>query len=220
MRTSWVGIQGAGETAGSTRAGSSRRAGISEYKNAPDTIDYASSLPKSIKERAMSSNLYHASVGVFSQYLTSLSTLLTKAAANAEARKIDPSVFVNARMAPDMFALTRQVQIATDHAKGACARLAGVDVPSYADTEASFPELQQRITKTLEFIKSLKQAQFDGSADKEITLTLGGQKFTWKGAVYLQNFALPNFFFHATTTYNILRLNGVDVGKRDFLGSM
>lgn len=168
----------------------------------------------------MSANLYHASVGVFSQYLTSLSTILTKAAANAETRKIDPTVFVNARMAPDMFALARQVQIATDHAKGACARLAGVDVPSYADTEATFPELQQRIAKTLEFIKSLKPAQFDGSADKDITLTLGGQKFTWKGSVYLQNFALPNFFFHATTTYNILRHNGVDVGKRDFLGSM
>lgn len=168
----------------------------------------------------MSSNLHHASVGVFAQYLTSLSTILAKAAANAETRKIDPAVIVNARMAPDMFPLVRQVQIATDHAKGACARLAGVDVPSYADTEATFGELQQRIAKTLEFIKSLKPAQFDGSAEKEVTLTLAGQKFTWAGAVYLQNFALPNFFFHATTTYNILRLNGVDVGKRDFLGSM
>lgn len=167
----------------------------------------------------MSSNLHQASVGVFVQYLTSLSTLLGKAAAHAEAKKIDPAVFVSARIAPDMFALARQVQIATDHAKGASARLAGVEVPSFTDTESTFAELQQRITKTLDFIKGLKPAQFDGAADRDVTLTLAGQKHTWKGGIYLYHFALPNFFFHATTTYNILRHNGVEVGKRDFLGS-
>ena len=168
----------------------------------------------------MTISMYQISAPVFTKMLGALSNVLDKGAAFAVAKKIDPAVLMASRLAPDMFPLTRQVQIATDHAKGACARLAGVDVPSYADTEATFPELQQRVAKTLEFIKALKPEQFDGSADRDVTLTLGGQKFTWKGSVYLQNFALPNFFFHATTTYNILRHNGVDVGKRDFLGSM
>jgi hypothetical protein len=168
----------------------------------------------------MSSNLYSSSVPVFTQYLTSLSSLLSKAAAHAETKKIDPSVFVGARIAPDMFPLSRQVQIATDHAKGACARLAGIEVPSFADTETSFPELQQRIAKTLEFIKALKPAQFEGSSDRDVTLTIAGQKITWKGSIYLNHFALPNFYFHATTTYAILRHNGVEVGKRDFMGSL
>ena len=108
----------------------------------------------------MPSNLYQSSVPVFTQYLTSLSALLTKAASHAEAKKIDPLVLTGARIAPDMFPLQRQVQIATDHAKGACARLAGIEVPSFADTETTFPELQARIAKTLEFVKSLKPAQF------------------------------------------------------------
>jgi hypothetical protein len=167
----------------------------------------------------MSSLIHDASVGVFTQYLNSLSALLTKAAANAEARKIDPVVFVNARIAPDMFPLARQVQIATDHAKGASARLAGVEPPAFTDTEATLPELQARITKTLEYIKSLKPVQFEGAEARDVTLTLGGQKMTWKGSIYLNHFALPNFFFHCTATYAILRHNGVDVGKRDFLGS-
>lgn len=168
----------------------------------------------------MSSNLHDASVGVFTQYLNSLSVILTKAAANAEARKIDPSVFVNARIAPDMFPLARQVQIATDHAKGASARLAGVEPPPFADTETTFPELQQRIAKTLDFIKGLKPAQFDGADARDVTIPIGGQKMTWKGSIYLNHFALPNFFFHCTATYAILRHSGVDVGKRDFLGSI
>ncbi len=168
----------------------------------------------------MSSNLYTSSVPVFTQYLTSLSSLLSKAAAHAEAKKIDPTVFVGARIAPDMFPLARQVQIATDHAKGACGRLASVDIPSFADTETTFPELQQRITKTLDFIKGLKPAQFDGAAERDVTLTIAGQKISWKGNIYLNHFALPNFYFHATTTYAILRHNGVEVGKRDFMGSI
>ena len=167
----------------------------------------------------MSSNLHDASVGVFTQFLTSLSAILTKAAAHAEAKKIDPSVFVNGRIAPDMFPLSRQVQIATDHAKGASARLAGVEPPAFADTETTFPELQQRITKTLEYIKSLKPAQFDGADARDVTLKIAGQNMTWKGGIYLNHFALPNFYFHCTATYAILRHNGVEVGKRDFLGS-
>jgi hypothetical protein len=167
----------------------------------------------------MTINAYQATVPAFVQILTALSGILKKAAAHAEAKKIDPSVFITARIAPDMFPLARQVQIATDHAKGASARLAGVEVPSYPDTETTFDELQARITKTLDFIKGLKSAQFDGGFDRDVTLTLAGQKMNWKGNVYLYQFALPNFYFHATAAYAILRHNGVDVGKRDFLGS-
>ena len=127
---------------------------------------------------------------------------------------------LTARIAPDMFPLARQVQIATDHAKGASARLAGVDNPSFADTETTFPELQARIAKTLDFVKSLKPAQFDGGFERDITLTIAGQKMTWKGDVYLHQFALPNFYFHVTAAYAILRHNGVEVGKRDFLGTL
>jgi hypothetical protein len=168
----------------------------------------------------MSSNLFQSTVPVFTQYLTSLSAILTKAAGHAEAKKIDPSVFVGARIAPDMFPLSRQVQIATDHAKGACARLAGIDIPSFADTETTFPELQQRIAKTLDFVKGLKPAQFEGADTRDITLTIAGQKHTWKGSIYLNHFALPNFYFHATATYAILRHNGVEIGKRDFMGTI
>lgn len=168
----------------------------------------------------MTINAYSATVPAFVQILNALSSILTKAAAHAEAKKIDPSVFVTARIAPDMFPLARQVQIATDHAKGASARLAGVDNPSFADTETTFPELQARITKTLDFIKSLKPAQFDGGFERDVTLTIAGQKMTWKGDVYLHQFALPNFYFHVTAAYAILRHNGVEVGKRDFLGTL
>ena len=166
----------------------------------------------------MTVNAYQATVPAFVQILTALSTILKKAAAHAEAKKIDPSVFINARIAPDMFPLSRQVQIATDHAKGAAARLAGVDVPSFADTETTFDELQARIAKTLDFVKGIKQSQYDGGFDRDVTLTIAGQKMTWKGGVYLHQFALPNFYFHVTAAYAILRHNGVEIGKRDFLG--
>ena len=165
-------------------------------------------------------SMYATSIPPIRRSLTSLRTIVEKAAAHAEAKKIDPLVLTGARIAPDMFPLSRQVQIATDHAKGACARLAGIEVPSFADTETTFPELQARIAKTLEFVKSLKPAQFEGSAERDVTLTIAGQKITWKGNIYLNHFALPNFYFHATTTYAILRHNGVEVGKRDFMGSL
>lgn len=166
----------------------------------------------------MSLNIYQASVPAFLQTLNALSGILTKAAAYAEAKKIDPSVLVNARLAPDMFPLARQIQIATDHAKGASARLAGVEVPSYADTETTFADLQARITKTADFIKGLKPAQFEGGDTREVTLKIAGQEMKFKGATYLSHFAFPNFYFHATTAYDILRHNGVPLGKRDYMG--
>jgi uncharacterized protein len=169
----------------------------------------------------MSANLYAASVPAFLQMLKSLSSILTKAAAHAEAKKIDPSVFISARLAPDMHPLVRQVQMVSDTSKGAAARLAGVDVPSMPDNEATFAELQQRIAKTADFLNGLKPEQFDGSAERSVELNVGGgQKMTFKGATYLTHFALPNFYFHAATAYDILRHQGVEIGKRDFLGSV
>jgi hypothetical protein len=167
----------------------------------------------------MSLSMYQASVPVFVRMLGNLSTILDKAAKHAEAKKIDPSVFVNARLAPDMFALARQVQIATDSAKGCAARLAGVEVPAYADTEATIPELQARIAKTVEFIKSIKPAQIDGSENRTVTIKMRGKDTDFKGQPYLLNYAMPNLYFHVTTAYDILRHNGVEVAKMDYLGS-
>jgi uncharacterized protein len=167
----------------------------------------------------MSLTMYSASVPVFTQFLGGLSANLKKAAAHAEAKKIDPSVFITARIAPDMYALARQVQIATDHAKGSLARLAGVEIPSYPDTETTFDELEARIARTGDYVKGFKPAQIDGTEEKEIVLTFGTQKFPFKGQQYLIQFALPNFYFHTSMAYAILRHNGVDVGKRDFMGS-
>lgn len=166
----------------------------------------------------MTISMSKAAVPVFTTYLTNLAAFLAKAAANAESRKIDQTVFITARLAPDMFALARQVQIATDHAKGAVARLAGIAVPSFADTETSFDELQARIQKTLDFIATVPAESIDGSEDRDIALKAGPNELHFKGEAYLTTFALPNFFFHLTTAYAILRHNGVDVGKRDFLG--
>ena len=136
------------------------------------------------------------------------------------ARKIEPEVFINARLAPDMFPLSRQIQIATDGAKGCAARLAGVEVPSYPDTEKTFPELQARIAKTIEFLKTFNAKMIDGSEERKVTLKLRGQETTFLGQPYLLNFVLPNLYFHITTAYAILRHNGVDIGKKDFIGSL
>jgi len=168
----------------------------------------------------MSLSMYQASAPVFVQFLTSLSAELDKASAHAAAKKIDPAVLVAARLSPDMFALARQVQIATDHAKGAAARLSGGEVPSYPDTEATIAELQARIAKTIAFVKSVKPAQIDGSEEKKITLKIGGEDRSFTGSAYLLHFALPNFYFHTVTAYAILRHNGVEIGKRDFMGAM
>jgi uncharacterized protein len=165
-------------------------------------------------------SMYQASVPVFQRTLGALDKILDKAAAYAEERKIDPAVLVGARLYPDMFPLSRQVQIATDHAKGASARLAGLPVPSFEDAERSFPELKARIAKTLAFIATVKPEQIDGSEGRDITLKAGPRELSFKGQEYLLFFALPNFYFHATTAYDILRSKGVPLGKRDFLGKM
>jgi len=166
----------------------------------------------------MSLSMYQASIPVFIGNLNNLSAILKKAEANAVARKIDLDVFINARLAPDMFALARQIQIATDAVKGGAARLAGVEIPSFPDTEKTFPELQARIAKTVDFLKTFKAQQIDGSEERKIVLKAGSQEMTFLGQAYLLNFVLPNLFFHITTTYAILRHNGVDLGKKDYLG--
>src|SRR5271170_5251370 len=167
----------------------------------------------------MSLSMYQASIPTFIHGLNNLSAILTKAAAYAEAKKIDPSVLVGARLAPDMFPLSRQIQIATDGVKGGAARLAGIDVPSYADTETTFDELQVRIAKTIAFLQSVSAKQIDGSEERDITLKVGGKEMNFKGQAYLLGFVIPNFYFHTTTAYAILRHNGLDIGKKDFLGN-
>ena len=166
----------------------------------------------------MTISMHAASVPVFKQLLSSLSALLGKAEAHATEKKIDPNALLQARLFPDMFALTRQVLIAADFAKGACARLAGVEVPKYDDNEQSFADLKARIEKTITFIESLPVEAIDGSEAREIITSPGPNSKTFNGQTYLLHYALPQFFFHATTAYAILRHNGIEVGKRDFIG--
>ena len=164
--------------------------------------------------------MHAASVPVFKQMLTSLADILSKAEAHSADRKIDPAALLQARLFPDMFPLVRQVQIACDFAKSVPARLAGADVPAYEDTEQTFAELQARIAKTLDFIDGLDAAAFDGSEQREIVLRPGTPKErTIGGQAYLLHYGLPQFFFHVTTTYALLRHNGVEVGKKDFMGA-
>lgn len=167
----------------------------------------------------MTLSLYHASVPVFSQMLNALAGVLAKAETNAIERKFDPAVLLNARLAPDMLALTRQVQIATDHAKGAPSRLAGRDNPVFEDNETTFAELQARIARTRDHLKGLAEADFVGSEDRTISLKVGQRELTFPATQYLYHFALPNFYFHITTAYNILRHNGVPLTKGAFLGA-
>ncbi|MDK6076860.1 DUF1993 domain-containing protein [Massilia varians] len=167
----------------------------------------------------MSLSMYSASVPVFQKMLRALAGVLEKAEAHAQQHKIEPAALLQARLFPDMFPLVGQVLIATDFAKGASARLAGVEVPRYDDTEQSFAELQQRITKTLGYIESLPRAAFDASGERAVTHGAGERaRHFERGDDYLTGFVLPNFFFHVTTAYAILRHNGVPIGKRDFLG--
>jgi len=168
----------------------------------------------------MSITMYSTSVPRFAHTLRSLSAILTKAESHAAARKIDPMALLGARLFPDMFALMRQVQIACDTAKGAAARLAGQEVPKYEDTEQSFAELQQRIAKTTTYIESVPAERINGSEERKIVLTLRGEEVTFSGLLYLTGFALPNFYFHVVTAYDILRHNGLEIGKRDFLGKL
>jgi len=166
----------------------------------------------------MTITMYQASVPVFTHMLTSLSGVLDKAEAYAAAKKLDPANLASTRLCPDMFPLSRQVQIACDFAKGTAARLAGVEIPSYPDTETTIPELKERIAKTVAFLATITPAQIDGSEGRDISLKVGPQEMHFKGLPYLISFSLPNFYFHATAAYAILRANGVDLGKMDFLG--
>lgn len=166
----------------------------------------------------MSLSMYQASVPVFVRMLTNLSAILKKGEAHAQGKKIDPAVFTGARLAPDMFPLVRQVQIASDQVKGCAARLAGIEVPKYEDNEQSFADLYARIDKTIAYLKSVKPAQIDGSEDRNVQLPVRDKTITLKGYDYLFNRVYPNFYFHVTTAYAILRHNGVEIGKGDFLG--
>ena len=165
----------------------------------------------------MSISMYQASVPAFQKHLHALDGILDKTAAHAAAKKIDPAVLLASRLYPDMFDLTRQVQAATDFAKAAPARLANVVVPSFPDTEKTIPELKERIAKTLAFLETIKPDQMTGSEVKEFTIKVGPNDMAFKGLDYLLHFALPNFYFHCTTAYAILRHNGVELGKRDFM---
>ena len=166
----------------------------------------------------MTISMYQASVPAFVRGLTNLSAILDKAAADAEARKIDPAVLINSRLAPDMFPLARQIMIAADFAKGPVARLAGAEVPKYEDNETTIAEFKARIDKTIAFVKSFTPSQIDGSEVRDISITIAGNPMTFKGLPYLVEFALPNFYFHLSCAYAILRHNGVPIGKRDFIG--
>jgi hypothetical protein len=162
--------------------------------------------------------MYQASTPRFAAMLRNLSALIDKADAHCAAKKIEPVALTTDRLFPDMFPFTRQVQIACDTAKGAVARLAGAEVPKHEDTEQTFAELKARIAKTLDFIESIGAGKIDGSEEKEIVLQMRSGERRLKGMQYLLGSAYPNFYFHVTTAYNILRHNGVEIGKTDFLG--
>lgn len=168
----------------------------------------------------MTLSMHAASVPVFRQMLGGLAGVLRKAQAHAESRGIEPAAFLQSRLYPDMFPLVRQVQIACDFAKGTCARLAGIDVPSFEDTEQTFGELQARIERTLAFIDGLDAAGFDGSETREIVLRPGTPKERrFDGQTYLLHYGLPQFFFHVTTAYALLRHGGVEIGKKDYMAA-
>jgi hypothetical protein len=166
-------------------------------------------------------SMSQASLPVFEIGLNALSAVLDKAAAHAAAKKVDPSVLLGWRLAPDMFALAKQVQVVCDQAKKGGARLAGVESPQFEDDETTLDQLKDRVARTLAFLKGLDAKAIDGAAEREITFPLGGQtKGQMKGSDYLDHFVLPNFYFHLTAAYAIARNFGADVGKRDFLGAI
>jgi uncharacterized protein len=168
----------------------------------------------------MAQTMYALSAPVFVRMLRNLDAFLDKAAAYATARKIEPQVLVDSRLFPDMYPLTPQVQIAGDHAKGAVARLTGNEAPKYEDNEKTLEDLKARIAKTVAYVETFKPEQFEGADTRTITLKVRGEDRSFDGATYLSRIALPNFFFHVTTAYNILRHNGVEIGKRDFIGPL
>jgi hypothetical protein len=165
----------------------------------------------------MSMSMSAASLPIFQAMLGNLSHLLDKGAAHAEAKKFDPSILLQYRLAPDMLPLTRQVLIACDAAKNGVARISGVEAPRFEDNEATFPELKARIKKTLDYLATVPAAALDGTEEKDVTFPSGGTTRTMKAEAYLKHWTLPNFFFHITMTYAILRHNGVELGKADYL---
>ena len=167
----------------------------------------------------MTLTIHQASVPVFVQGLKGLKGVLTKAGAHVETRKLDPDALLKARLFPDMFPLLRQVQIATDFAKGCAARLAGEEVPAWDDAETGFADLIARVDRAIAYVEGLDPAKFAGAEDRDITLVRRGETSVVKGLAYLQAQAQPNFFFHLTTAYAILRKNGVEIGKKDYLGT-
>jgi len=167
----------------------------------------------------MKISMYSMSHDVFKKALTQLLHVMEKGVANAKARSFDTSVLVGARLAPDMLPFVKQIQLTSDFAKNSMARLAGVDPPKFEDTETTMDELFARVRKTIEYIDSVPAASLDGSETRDIKIPLRDRTVEFKGLVFLQNWALPNFFFHHVTAYNLLRHNGVDIGKKDFLGA-
>ncbi len=165
----------------------------------------------------MKISMYEASIPLFVHTLKSLRAILEKGAAHAQAKKFDSNVLANSRLFPDMLPLVNQIQIASDAAKGAAARLAGIDAPKFEDNEKTFPELLARIDKTIDFLRSVKPEQLDGSEARTVTVKVRNDTHEFPGLHYLRHWALPNFFFHVTTAYNILRHNGVEIGKVDYL---
>ena len=167
----------------------------------------------------MTISMYQASVPRFVNVLGNLSNILDKAQAHVDAKKLDPAALTSYRLFPDMLSMTKQVQIACDTAKGVVARLAGMDIPVYEDNEKTLADMKARIAKTVAFIQTVTPVQIDGSEDKEIVIKRGDKETHYKGMQFLLGHALPNFYFHVTTAYNILRHNGIEIGKRDYLGN-
>ena len=163
-------------------------------------------------------SFHDATVPAFLQILGSLSGILTKADAHCKARNIQPDVLLGARLYPDMLPFTRQIQLVSDFAAKSCARLTHSEVPSTPDTEKTFDELKQRLSKTIDYVKAFKPEQFDGADQRDVSFPVGPNTMTLKGQQFLNNFVFPNFYFHAATAHGILRQNGVEIGKRDFLG--
>jgi uncharacterized protein len=168
----------------------------------------------------MTISLYQSSVPVFERGMNAFLAIIDKALAHAETKKVDPSVYLQTQLRPDMFPFVRQIQIFCDAAKNGSARIAGVEPPKYEDNEATFDEVKARIHKTLDFIKTLKASDIDAGANREVMFPVGPNKMKMNGGAYLLHNVLPNFYFHLTIAYAILRFNGVDIGKRDYLGTI
>lgn len=162
--------------------------------------------------------MFDTSIPVLIHFLKGLSAILKRAEDHCEAKKIDPDALLTARLFPDMFTFTRQVLLVTDFAKGMGARLAGIPVPSFADDEKTFAELQTRLAKTVDFLSTLRKEQFDDAATRTVTIKVGGKDTDFTGGAYAATYALPNFYFHLATAYNILRHNGLELGKKDYMG--